>query len=779
MYKSRMVIALFFLTGLSGCGYIDGIIGTGLTEFKISGSAQKGPYVIGSEVLINQLLNDGTPSTETVLTEIDDNLGSFRFSLTKTGPILITADGYHFNEITGGLSQARLQLKAIKFIESATDQKIYVNILTHLSYKRIQTLLADSLSIKDAIKRAELEVVDAFQPVLPITELTDFSQLNLFNVEEAQSTGNAYVLALSATIYQHAINQSKTSDGSTLDSELTLLLNTLSNDIGDDGEISDSELILQLQDATRQLNPGSIASFLRQLSSESSGTALPVANMDLFIDTDGDGTMNSDDLDNDNDGIPDESDESPYVYSEAPVLTKPDKATTLLGQQEIIFGWKTSDFANTIEINIAKTPDFSQIYIEKTINSSETSLVFDNTGRYNLRTRAQNASGIWGNWSETDELIVGIFTRSYGGNKSDYAAKIIATSDGGFLVVGSTESGQVRTRGIYLLKIDINGAEQWNKTFDTPEINLGEDVIELANGNFLIVGATGSWQNRRIWLIETDNIGNKIHERIIENEIFSKLLRLEDGYLLATRKFLYETVIGDSTYREYVPKVERFDLSHVQLWVHTFDQSTFDFETLHSASRDSAGDFLLTGFYDPTPDDPANYWSDKAYLYKISKSGDQYSYLELQEMSSMAAYYGNFTGVSILPSGDVFVGLQAMGGSTYAMYSELGEIKWIKNLFIEERSSLVLLRENVIEVVQYGFNSQMEYGLYRTVYDFQGYVVKEEKLIDDGSNYDRANGLSQIIYTDDGGYILLSSQGAIRNTDIIITKISYEGELAK
>lgn len=60
-----------------------------------------------------------------------------------------------------------------------------------------------------------------------------------------------------------------------------------------------------------------------------------MANIDLFIDTDGDGLVNAEDPDDNNDGIPDEIDPSPYVYSEAPVLIKTAVTNALAGKQEI------------------------------------------------------------------------------------------------------------------------------------------------------------------------------------------------------------------------------------------------------------------------------------------------------------------------------------------------------------------------------------------------------------------------------------------------------------
>lgn len=65
----------------------------------------------------------GEATFDTTLSETVDDLGNFKIPFKATGPILIEADGVHFNEVTGQLSQSRLQLRAIYNVIDHADQR--------------------------------------------------------------------------------------------------------------------------------------------------------------------------------------------------------------------------------------------------------------------------------------------------------------------------------------------------------------------------------------------------------------------------------------------------------------------------------------------------------------------------------------------------------------------------------------------------------------------------------------------------------------------------------
>lgn len=474
---------------LSACGGDDGIVGTGISpadtigNIEVVGSAEKGPYVKGSEVFVSALAADGTPSANTTLSEITDDLGSFAFRVQSPGPVLIAADGYHFNELTGRLSEGRLLLRAVYNASAASEQRAHVNVLTHLAYKRILALLAQGMNIDEALRQAESEVVEALRPVLPVSELTDFTQFSVYDIDANQAAGNGYILALSSTVYQVAMQRHEQQDSS-MDAELTALLNRLADDLGDDGQVSDTATIAELTAATRVLRPDEIRANLTAYSVDIRQEELPVANMDLYLDTDGDGAVNAEDEDSDNDGITDDEDSSPYVYSEPPLLLTTSVAADLHSQTPFTLTWQTSEYAQQIEVQVARDTSFADLVVSEFVADSSLDLSLD-AGVYYLRTRAQSATGGWGPWSVITELPVDAFAHAYdftfaGGEQAYFPLDPVmtATADGGLALF--LESSQ----GATLIKLDADGRIAWQQPAGAM---IGHGLTELSDGRLAYV----------------------------------------------------------------------------------------------------------------------------------------------------------------------------------------------------------------------------------------------------------------------------------------------------
>ncbi|MHA2105465.1 MAG: hypothetical protein ACW981_18730 [Candidatus Hodarchaeales archaeon] len=93
--------------------------------------------------------------------------------------------------------------------------------------------------------------------------------------------------------------------------------------------------------------------------------------------------------------------------------------------------------------------------------------------------------------------------------------QIISTSDGGYLIgANSALDSSGEDKELLLIKTDVNGTEQWNKTLKyhlTPHSNL-RSVIQTSDGGFAIAGLTGSssdYSSWEAWVIKTDVNGNE------------------------------------------------------------------------------------------------------------------------------------------------------------------------------------------------------------------------------------------------------------------------------
>ncbi len=112
----------------------------------ISGFAQKGQFIKGSNITIYALDKDLSATGESYPSTIKNDLGEFSISAKVTAPYLeLKAEGYYFIENTGNLSEAPIYLNALV---SSTQQKVNVNLLTTITNGRIKKLIHEGKSFK-------------------------------------------------------------------------------------------------------------------------------------------------------------------------------------------------------------------------------------------------------------------------------------------------------------------------------------------------------------------------------------------------------------------------------------------------------------------------------------------------------------------------------------------------------------------------------------------------------------------------------------------------------
>jgi ABC-type cobalt transport system substrate-binding protein len=102
---------------------------------------------------------------------------------------------------------------------------------------------------------------------------------------------------------------------------------------------------------------------------------------------------------------------------------------------------------------------------------------------------------------------------TFGGAQDDRANDVIQTQDGGYLIVGETSSFGAGEKDIYVLKLDKSGNKQWEKTFGGKDDDEANAVVQTQDGGYLIVGGTNSfgagWDAWDAYVLKLDKNGNK------------------------------------------------------------------------------------------------------------------------------------------------------------------------------------------------------------------------------------------------------------------------------
>lgn len=102
------------------------------------------------------------------------------------------------------------------------------------------------------------------------------------------------------------------------------------------------------------------------------------------------------------------------------------------------------------------------------------------------------------------------WNKTYGGAKFDMSSSLQLTKDSGYIITGSTELYEIGNPDIWLIKTDSNGNEEWNKTFGGAGRERGESVQNTIDGGYIIAGYTTSFGTggSNVWIIKTDEYGN-------------------------------------------------------------------------------------------------------------------------------------------------------------------------------------------------------------------------------------------------------------------------------
>lgn len=245
-----------------------------INESAIYGVIQKGPFVRGSNITIHQLDENLKQVGQTYYTTTTNDLGSFKLDEKIKGQFVeIVAEGFYFNEFSGEVTDSYMTLRALANVSEGS--LVNVNVLTTLIGKRIRYLVQEkSLAFANAQKQAQAE---ALKNVFGITQtIEDANTLNILENKE-----NSDILLAVSLIVQSDLSSA----------EITTLMAHIEKEIEADGTIDHPDLDKKIKENAKQLYASDIAEKTKEYFGLSE---LP--NFQWFLDNDGDGKVNQEDL---------------------------------------------------------------------------------------------------------------------------------------------------------------------------------------------------------------------------------------------------------------------------------------------------------------------------------------------------------------------------------------------------------------------------------------------------------------------------------------------------
>lgn len=161
--------------------------------YSIEGHAQKGPFIVGTDVTVSELNDKLFPTGRVFFSTILDDEGYFELPgvVLESPYIQIKVRGRYFSETGGYVPTEELTLYSLADITKS--ETINVNILTHLEKERVEYLVQEKdHTFESAKEKAQEEILKVFEwESLSVegSESLDISEDN---------TGGAVLLAMSA-----------------------------------------------------------------------------------------------------------------------------------------------------------------------------------------------------------------------------------------------------------------------------------------------------------------------------------------------------------------------------------------------------------------------------------------------------------------------------------------------------------------------------------------------------------------------------------------------------
>ena len=300
-----------------------------------------------------------------------------------------------------------------------------------------------------------------------------------------------------------------------------------------------------------------------------------------------------------------------------------------------ILAGHTFQYGNTYEdARLIKTDTNGSQQWDKTFGGTSCDYVHSvqqtSDGSYILAGTTYSYSAGWGDvWLiKADTNGSQQWNKTFGGTNDDYAYSVQQTSDDGYILAGSTMSYGAGYVDAWLIKTDMNGNQQWDKTFGGTNDDYAYSVQQTTDGGYILAGSTGSYCDgyTDAWLIKTDTDGNLQWNKTFGGTnyewAYSVQQTSDGGYILAGSTMSY-----GAGYDAWLIKT---DMNGNQQWNKTFGGTNDDL--VYSVQQTSDGSYVLAG-------ETRSYGAGNGDAWLIKVSGEANNTGTVHNINKSTNYY--------------------------------------------------------------------------------------------------------------------------------------------
>ena len=282
-----------------------------------------------------------------------------------------------------------------------------------------------------------------------------------------------------------------------------------------------------------------------------------------------------------------------------------------------------------------------------------------------------------------------VWQRNYGSTGFDEVHALLVTSDSGYVIMGGANAGNGDVTGhhgnldAWVLKLDADGDVEWDRAYGGSATDFGKDIKATSDGGYILLGTTSSTNGdvtcglseSRMWVVKVDSTGtvqwDVCHGSPLGNMAHEIQLTADGGYI----GIGYVQGIGDDVTEVFGGK---------DIWIFKLDSAgTLEWERSIGAAGDDQGHsivqtwdggYIAVGEYAEEPNN-----SSGCGIFKLGSTGavEWSQFLELE--TNAIAFQ-----VLALPDGDFVVA----GQGDPAIPPDNGMDFWVVKLTTEYNNIL-------------------------------------------------------------------------------------------
>jgi len=395
-------------------------------------------------------------------------------------------------------------------------------------------------------------------------------------------------------------------------------------------------------------------------------------------------------------------------------------------------------------------------------------------GAHTIIVEAIDLSGNVGRKSITTAIVDRIkdasWQKTFGGKYDDEANSIQQTTDGGYIVAGSTYSFGAGKEDVYILKLNAKGEVEWQKTFGGEDDDEANSIQQTTDGGYIVAGWTESFGSgwwKDVYILKLNSKGELEWQKTFggeyDDEANSIQQTTDGGYIVAGW-----TKSLDSGNDIYILKLN--SKGEVQ-WQKTFG-GKYDNEA-NSIQQTTDGGYIVAGW---TASSGTGYKA--VYILKLNSKGE----VEWQKTFG-GAKDDVANSVQQTTDGGYIVAGCTEGGVYILKLNSKGEVQWQKTFGVGNYDGTNSIQQTTdggyIVAGVAGWNSFFGSGEKKDVcilkLNSKGDLEWQKTF---GGKYDddEANSIQQ---TADGGYIVAGWTESFGSGgyDVYILKLDSKGEI--